>query len=75
MATSNYTAISTTLTDVTRREHSRKPDEAYHLIEGMYPELPKLELFARSCRAGWDAWGNEVERFPTAPIVAAEDAQ
>jgi N6-adenosine-specific RNA methylase IME4 len=42
-----------------RREHSRKPDEVYHLIERMYPELPKLELFARGCREGWSAWGNE----------------
>jgi N6-adenosine-specific RNA methylase IME4 len=42
------------------REHSRKPDEAYDLIERMYPELPKIELFARHARAGWAAWGNEV---------------
>jgi len=43
-----------------RREHSRKPDEAYELIERMYPELPKIELFARHARPGWAAWGNEV---------------
>jgi N6-adenosine-specific RNA methylase IME4 len=43
-----------------RREHSRKPDEAYDLIERMYPELPKIELFARRARPGWAAWGNEV---------------
>jgi N6-adenosine-specific RNA methylase IME4 len=42
-----------------RREHSRKPDEAYELIEAMYPDLPKLELFARSPRSGWHRWGNE----------------
>jgi N6-adenosine-specific RNA methylase IME4 len=42
-----------------RREHSRKPDEAYALIEQMYPELPKIELFARNAREGWAAWGNE----------------
>jgi N6-adenosine-specific RNA methylase IME4 len=42
-----------------RREHSRKPDETYDLIEGMYPELPKIELFARGMRKGWHAWGNE----------------
>jgi N6-adenosine-specific RNA methylase IME4/ParB-like chromosome segregation protein Spo0J len=42
-----------------RREHSRKPDEAYELIERMYPELPKIELFARQRRSGWEAWGNE----------------
>jgi N6-adenosine-specific RNA methylase IME4 len=49
-----------------RREHSRKPDEAYELIERMYPELPKIELFARSARKGWAAWGNQ------APAAAAE---
>ena len=43
-----------------RREHSRKPDAAYEMIERMYPELPKIELFARVRRDGWDAWGNEV---------------
>jgi N6-adenosine-specific RNA methylase IME4 len=42
-----------------RREHSRKPDEAYELIERMYPELPKIELFARGKREGWSAWGNQ----------------
>jgi N6-adenosine-specific RNA methylase IME4 len=42
-----------------RREHSRKPDETYELIERMYPELPKIELFARAGREGWDAWGNQ----------------
>lgn len=43
-----------------RREHSRKPDETYEIIEQMYPELPKIELFARNARKGWAAWGNEV---------------
>jgi N6-adenosine-specific RNA methylase IME4 len=38
---------------------SRKPDEAYELIEAMYPELPKIELFARSARKGWTVWGNQ----------------
>lgn len=42
-----------------RTEHSKKPELAYRLIESMYPELPKLELFARSAREGWAAWGNE----------------
>jgi len=44
-----------------RREHSRKPDEAYALIEQMYPELPKIELFAHQARDGWARWGNEAE--------------
>jgi N6-adenosine-specific RNA methylase IME4 len=42
-----------------RREHSQKPDEAYELIERAYPELPKIELFARNAREGWSAWGNQ----------------
>jgi N6-adenosine-specific RNA methylase IME4 len=45
-----------------RREHSRKPDEAYEIIEAMYPELPKIELFARHARPNWSAWGNEISR-------------
>lgn len=43
------------------RQHSRKPDEQYGKINRMYPDVPKLELFARRRRDGWDAFGNEVE--------------
>ena len=43
-----------------RREHSRKPDEVYELIERMYPRASKVELFARNERPGWSAWGLEV---------------
>jgi len=41
-----------------KREHSRKPDEAYGLIEACSPG-PYLELFARYPRPGWTVWGNE----------------
>jgi N6-adenosine-specific RNA methylase IME4 len=41
-----------------KREHSRKPDEIYDLIERCSPG-PYLELFARFPRAGWAQWGNE----------------
>ncbi|MBO0841221.1 MAG: S-adenosylmethionine-binding protein [Sciscionella sp.] len=41
-----------------KREHSRKPDEAYELIEACSPG-PYLELFARYPKPGWAAWGNE----------------
>jgi len=45
-----------------KREHSRKPDEIYDIIEACSPG-PYLELFARYQRAGWQQWGNEdVER-------------
>lgn len=42
-----------------RQKHSAKPAEFYDLIERMYPALPKIELFSRSPREGWTAWGNE----------------
>jgi N6-adenosine-specific RNA methylase IME4 len=42
-----------------RTKHSAKPPEFYDLIERMYPSLPKLELFCRSPRQGWKAWGNQ----------------
>jgi len=41
-----------------KREHSRKPDELYSIIEACSPG-PYLELFARFCREGWTQWGNE----------------
>jgi len=41
-----------------KREHSRKPDEIYDLIESCSPG-PYLELFARFDRSGWSQWGNE----------------
>lgn len=43
-----------------RLEHSEKPTEFYEIIERAYPELPKIELFARKDRTGWASWGNEV---------------
>lgn len=43
-----------------RTVHSRKPEGFYEIIESMYPEGKKIELFARNRRDGWDAWGNEV---------------
>jgi N6-adenosine-specific RNA methylase IME4/ParB-like chromosome segregation protein Spo0J len=42
-----------------RAEHSAKPAKFYELIERMYPDLAKIELFCRSPRKGWAAWGNQ----------------
>lgn len=42
-----------------RLQHSAKPVIVYDLIEGMYPDFPKVELFARDRREGWEAWGNQ----------------
>jgi N6-adenosine-specific RNA methylase IME4 len=41
-----------------KREHSRKPDEQYDIIEGCSPG-PFMELFARGTRAGWTTWGDQ----------------
>jgi len=41
-----------------KREHSRKPDEVYDIIESCSPK-PYIELFARGKRAGWVQWGDE----------------
>jgi N6-adenosine-specific RNA methylase IME4 len=67
-----------------KREHSRKPDEQYELIEACSPP-DYLELFARGARTGWVAWGNQANpnysptwatyrhnsKTPNAPPVAA----
>jgi N6-adenosine-specific RNA methylase IME4 len=44
------------------REHSRKPDEFYEMMEAYFPTVPKIELNCRGKpRPGWSAWGNEAE--------------
>lgn len=43
-----------------KREHSRKPDELYPLIEACSPG-PFLELFARGARSGWSIWGDQAD--------------
>lgn len=45
-----------------KREHSRKPDELYKVIEDCSPG-PFLELFARGARPGWSSWGNQAEDY------------
>ena len=43
-----------------KREHSRKPDEQYDVIEACSPG-PFLELFARGVRQNWETWGNQAD--------------
>ncbi len=45
-----------------KREHSRKPDEQYAIIESC-SWGPFLELFARGSREGWVSWGNQAEQY------------
>ncbi len=42
-----------------KREHSRKPEQLYEIVESCSPG-PYLELFARTRRPGWEQWGDEV---------------
>jgi N6-adenosine-specific RNA methylase IME4 len=45
-----------------KREHSRKPDEQYDLIEACSPG-PYLELFGRGPRKDWTTWGNQADNY------------
>lgn len=51
-----------------KREHSRKPDEIYDKIESVCPG-PYLELFSRSDRPGWTAYGDEAGKFEPPTVV------
>jgi N6-adenosine-specific RNA methylase IME4 len=53
-----------------KREHSRKPDELFNIIESCSPG-PYLELFARGAKPGWATWGHQSENyFPTWPTYS-----
>jgi len=68
MRTMNRGRTQVNLIPKQKREHSRKPDEIYDLIEECSPG-PYLELFARHPRKGWNQWGNEaVEDLSSHPI-------
>ena len=56
-----YSARPSSVLKYPRLEHSRKPLELYQLIDDMYPELNKIELFCRGepQGKGWSGWGNE----------------
>lgn len=47
-----------------RREHSSKPGESYRVIERVSPS-PRLEMFSRTKRDGWDVWGNQISNEAT----------
>ena len=45
------------------REHSRKPDTAYRIVERLYPSASRLDVFSRQPRHGWDQFGDQVDFF------------
>jgi N6-adenosine-specific RNA methylase IME4 len=42
-------------------KHSKKPDVFAHRIVELFGDRPRVELFARDQKKGWDSWGNEIE--------------
>lgn len=44
-----------------RGKHSQKPNNFRYMIEALYGDKSRIELFARQKSEGWDVWGNEVE--------------
>jgi len=52
-----------------RREHSRKPEEFYALVDQLCPGS-KVELFSRQERQGWQVFGTETDKF--LPLLAEE---
>ena len=52
----------TTVLHAPTREHSRKPDEFYAMVEALCPGS-KVELFAREVREGWAAHGDDTSKF------------
>jgi N6-adenosine-specific RNA methylase IME4 len=59
---------TSTLLTAARREHSRKPEEFYELVERVCPAPlgGRLDVFAREPRPGWVTWGAEAEKFAEA---------
>lgn len=43
------------------KRHSQKPNISYEIINRLYPDAEKVELFCRYKRVGWHGWGNEIE--------------
>lgn len=57
-----------------KREHSRKPDELYKIIEECSPG-PYLEMFARGPKDNWHVWGNEAENYDISWPTYANNSQ
>lgn len=48
---------------IARREHSRKPDEFYKMVERISPSAKRLDIFSREVRKGWEQYGNETRKY------------
>ena len=43
--------------------HSHKPEIVYQMLDDMFPNVKKIELFARNQKREWDCWGNQINMF------------
>lgn len=50
-----------------RRKHSEKPDEVADKLVKLVGDQPKIELFARKQRPGWDCWGDQLSNVTESP--------
>ena len=57
-----------------RGRHSEKPAAFFDLVERLSPG-PRLEMYARTIRPGWSAFGNEVEPGPLLELISQESTQ
>ncbi len=53
------------------RQHSRKPDAAYRLIETLYPTATRMDVFSREPREGWMQFGNQTNHFAQPQLIPA----
>lgn len=53
------------------KSHSEKPEIFRQMIEQLYPNGRRIELFARKKVAGWDTWGNEISMLPARRVKSA----
>lgn len=53
----------TTVFSDASREHSRKPDSFYQMIDTFYPDSERVDIFSREERKGWKQFGNETNKF------------
>jgi len=54
-------ALFSTVIKEPSRKHSQKPEQGYIMLETMFPQSKKMEMFARVHRITWDAFGDEIE--------------
>jgi len=54
------------------KKHSQKPEISYQIIERLYPNCEKIEMYARQRRNGWDSWGDEVPKEKQNVLDAVE---